>query len=219
MASSQKVSEMQRHPNQTPLSQSPRGPPFAPQRQQSLQATAPFSASQIPTSPSTSGPSSYSPSPLANQGPTYAAQARPAFPHTNTQVQVVDHAVPQPQPPHSPSYILQPDPNAEDGITLADIPQFIEATQNRSLPNTHGRPHIAELPPHELLLVKYAALLVIAKSPLGDPALVEEMIEFLEAKKGGFWNKLFNKGDKKNMKKKGIPPFYINPVIRCSHDL
>jgi hypothetical protein len=113
----------------------------------------------------------------------------------------VEHATPQ--PPHSPSYILPPDPNAEDGITLADIPQFIEATQNRSFPNAHGRPHIAELPPHELILVKYAALLIIAKSPLGDPALVEEMIEFLEAKKGGFWNKLFNKGDKKNMKKKG----------------
>ena len=53
------------------------------------------------------------------------------------------------------------------------------------------------------MLIKYAALLVIAKSQLGDPALVEEMIEFLEAKKGGFWNKWFNKGDKKNIKKKG----------------
>lgn len=115
---------------------------------------------------------------------------------------------------------MPPDPNAEDGITLADIPQFIEATQNRSLPSAHGRPHIAELPPHELLLVKYAALLIIAKSPLGDPALVEEMIEFLEAKKGGFWNKLFNKGDKKSMKKKGgVPSFYSNPMICRSHTL
>jgi hypothetical protein len=207
MASSQKISEIQKPQNQTPFNQSLRGPPFAPQRQQSLQAVAPLSASQTPASPSAGGPSSYSPSPLAAQGPTYAAQVRPAFPHTNTQVQVVDHAVSQ--PPHSPSYILPPDPNAEDGITLADLPQFIEATQNRSLPNAHGRPHIAELPPHELLLVKYAALLIIAKSPLGDPALVEEMIEFLEAKKGGFWNKLFNKGDKKNMKKKGRVPFIL----------
>jgi hypothetical protein len=66
-----------------------------------------------------------------------------------------------------------------------------------------GRQHIAELTQQELLLVKYAALLIIAKSPLGDPQMVEEMIEWLEAKKGGFWNKLFNKTDKKNVKKKG----------------
>lgn len=137
-----------------------------------------------------------------NQGRSYTPQPRPELPHTNTQVHVVDHAAPQ--QPHSPSYILPPDPDAEDGITLADIPHFIEATQHRSLPNAHGRPYIAELSPQELLLSKYAALLIIAKSPLGDPALVEEMIEFLEAKKGGFWNKLFNKGDKKNMKKKGV---------------
>ncbi|KAG8830565.1 hypothetical protein FRC18_007877 [Serendipita sp. 400] len=76
-----------------------------------------------------------------------------------------------------------------------------KATQNRSF---KGRPHIAELSPQELLLVKCAALLIIAKSPIGDPTLVEEMIEFLETKKGNFWNKLFNKGDKKNLKKKGV---------------
>jgi hypothetical protein len=158
-----------------------RGVPPTPTRQQTLPAL-PTNAAQVPT------PSNYLASP------------RPSLPHTNTQLQVIDH--PLPQPPHSPSYILPPDPNAEDGITLADIPQVIEATQNKSLPILRGRQHIAELNPTELLLVKYAALLKIAKSPLGDPALVEEMIEFLEAKKASFWRQIF-KGDKKNMKKKG----------------
>lgn len=91
---------------------------------------------------------------------------------------------------------------------MADIPQLIEATQNRSLPSVRGRQHIAELNASELLLVKYAALLIIARSPLGDPAMVEEMIEWLEAKKSGFWNKLFNKGDKRNVKKKGACLIY-----------
>lgn len=185
MASSQRPSESQR-PSQ-PVSQSPasRGPPHVPTRQ-----------STIP-SPSVSGTSPSSPH--GPQAPYPLAQ-RPGIPHTNTQVHIMDH----PPPPQAQSYILPPDPAAEDGITLADIPQFIEATQNKSLPSMRGRPHVAELAPPELLLIKYAALLIIAKSQLGDPSLVEEMIEFLEAKKGGFWNKWFNKGDKKNMKKKGM---------------
>jgi hypothetical protein len=161
--------------------------PYIPHRQQSLQAMSPSSSAPSPSSPS------------INQIPAYG---RPILPHaTGSAIHVVDH--PTPQQPQSPSYILPPEAGAEDGITLADIPQFIEATQNRSLPSMRGRQHIAELTQQELLLVKYAALLIIAKSPLGDPQMVEEMIEWLEAKKGGFWNKLFNKTDKKNVKKKG----------------
>ncbi|KAG8748859.1 hypothetical protein FRC14_001896 [Serendipita sp. 396] len=165
----------------------PRAPPFPPVRQQSMQAGGPPGPGQSPSSPH------------AQHGFPYSQPSRPSIPHSNTQVHIMEHNAPQ--PPQSPSYIHSRDPNAEDGITLADIPQFIEATQNRSF---KGRPHIAELSPQELLLVKCAALLIIAKSPIGDPTLVEEMIEFLETKKGNFWNKLFNKGDKKNLKKKGV---------------
>ena len=196
MSSSQRSTEIQRPQIQAPPAQQPRGPPIPPQRQQSLQAVSLPASLQ---SPALLGQPSYSTS-LASQASPYATQPQPTFLQTTNQVHDVDHPVPQ--PPHSPPFILPPDRGAEDGITLADIPQFIEATQNKSLPNVHDRPHIAELSPLELLLVKYAALLILAKSPLGDPALVEEMIEFLEAKKGGFWNKLFNKGDKK-IKKKG----------------
>lgn len=153
--------------------------PFTPVRQQSL-----------PPVPGDQAPS---------QTPAHMGQSRPPMPHTNTQIHIGDHS--SQQPLQSPSYLLPTEPGAEDGLTLADIPQFIEASQNRSLPHANGRPHIAELQPQDLLLIKYAALLIIAKSPLGDPALVEEMIEFLEAKKGGFWNKLFNK--EKKVKKQG----------------
>ncbi|KAG8835563.1 hypothetical protein FRC17_002483 [Serendipita sp. 399] len=179
--------EAQKETQTEPQTSGSRGPPFLPVRQQSLQAGATPAAGQSPSSPQTS------------HGFPYSQPHRPSIPHTNTQVHITEHSA----PPQSPSYIPR-DPNAEDGITLADIPQFIEATQNRSLPGLRGRPHITELSPQELLLVKYAALLIIAKSPIGDPALVEEMIDFLDMKKGGFWNKLFNKGDKKNFKKKGV---------------
>jgi hypothetical protein len=134
------------------------------------------------------------------------------MPHTNTQIHITDH--PSQQPLQSPSYLLPSEQGPEDGLTLADIPQFIEASQNKSLPHSSGRQYIAGLPPQDLLLIKYAALLIIAKSPLGDPALVEEMIEFLEAKKGGFWNKLFNK--EKKVKKQGqlfSPPRYSTNLI------
>lgn len=149
-------------------------------------------------SPSNSTQSPSSPS--VGQIPPYGTPSRPTLAHTNTAVHVIDH--PTPQAPHSPSYILPPEPGAEDGITLGDIAGFIEAAQNRSLPTMKGRQHIAELSQQESLLIKYAALLIIAKSPLGDPQLVEEMIEWLEAKRG-FWGKFFNKNDKKNVKKKG----------------
>lgn len=112
--------------------------------------------------------------------------------------------------PNSPAGGDEPQiPSALDnGITLADIPQIMEAAQareqRRSLPRESSIPYIAELNPVELAIVKHLAVLVLMRSPLKDQFDLDELLELVEAKKSGFWNKLFKAGDKnKNVKKKG----------------
>ncbi|KAG2011466.1 rho GTPase activator [Coprinopsis cinerea AmutBmut pab1-1] len=97
----------------------------------------------------------------------------------------------------------------DDGITLADIPQLMEEAQareqHRSLPRESSTPFIAELSPLELAIVKHFAVLQLSRSPLKDTFDLDEILEMVEMKKSGFWNKLFNKGDsKKALKKKGV---------------
>jgi hypothetical protein len=75
--------------------------------------------------------------------------------------------------------------------------------EQRSLPRENSIPYIAELTPLELALVKVAALRELLRSPLKSECDVDELIELVETKKSGFWNKLFKAGDKKNGKKKG----------------
>lgn len=98
-------------------------------------------------------------------------------------------------------------PSLDDGITLADIPQLMEAAQareqQRSLPRQNQIPYIAELSALELAIVKHSAVLALCRSPLKDQFDLDEILEMVETKKSGFWNKLF-KGDKKNVKKKGM---------------
>jgi len=95
----------------------------------------------------------------------------------------------------------------DDGITLADIPQLMEAAQareqQRSLPRENAIPYIAELSALELAIVKHATVLALTKSPLKDQIDLDELLEMVEMKKSGFWNKLF-KAEKKNIKKKGV---------------
>lgn len=100
----------------------------------------------------------------------------------------------------------------EEGITLADIPQLVEAAQareqHRSLPRQSLIPFIAELSPVELAIVKYSAVLALQRSPLRDQFDLDEILELVEMKKSSFWNKLFKQGpEKKNVKKKGMIMF------------
>ncbi|KAJ6621368.1 hypothetical protein B0H10DRAFT_2163174 [Mycena sp. CBHHK59/15] len=130
---------------------------------------------------------------------------RPAFARNNTEVMIVDESV-----PNSPAGgEEQPNPaTLDNGITLADIPQIMEAAQareeQRSLPRENSIPYIAELSVLELAIVKHSALLALIRSPLRDQFDLDELIELVEMKKSGFWNKLFKAGDKKNVKKKGV---------------
>ncbi|KAJ7043500.1 hypothetical protein C8F04DRAFT_1028358 [Mycena alexandri] len=191
--------------------------PHAPQPQYALQGQTPRSPSQQPAStsytPSNSGGNGNRAQPphLRQMPPEMSSQAsgqgqvlRPAFARNNTEVMIVDETV-----PNSPAETQQQrNPTLDNGITLADIPQLMEAAQareeQRSLPRENSIPYIAELSPLELAIVKHAALAALCRSALRDQFDLDEMIELVETKKSGFWNKLFKAGDKKNVKKKGV---------------
>ncbi|GLB41802.1 putative protein with zinc-binding domain present in Lin-11, Isl-1, Mec-3 [Lyophyllum shimeji] len=127
---------------------------------------------------------------------------RPSFARNNTEVMIVDESA-----PNSPAEGNPPFSKPDDGITLADIPQIIEAAQareqQRSLPRESSIPYIAELSALELAIVKHCAVLALTKSPLKDQFDLDELLELVEPKKSGFFQKLF-KNDKKNIKKKGV---------------
>lgn len=101
----------------------------------------------------------------------------------------------------------------EDGITLADLHQVMEAEQAReqhgSVPR-HSQMLLSELSALEYFIVKHAAAITLASDlpPYRDfeAAGLDELLDIIDAKKNNFWGKLFkgaNK-DKKEVKKKGI---------------
>ena len=137
---------------------------------------------------------------------------RPPLIRNNTEVKIVDESA-----PNSPAggFEEAPPQVVDDGITLADIPQLMEVAQareqRRSLPRQTTIPHIAELSALELTIVRHCALLALQRSPLKEQIDLDELLELVETKKAGFWNKLFKAGDKKNVKKKGIN-FHLVPI-------
>lgn len=143
---------------------------------------------------------------------------RPAFARNNTEVMIVDDSAPS-----SPAVgdeqkgqHMPPSGQRDEGITLADIPQLMEAAQareqQRSLPRENSIPAIGELNALELAIVKHSALLMLSKSPMRNEFDLDELLEMVEAKKAGFWGKLF-KADKKNVKKKGVFRILCNVYI------
>ena len=147
------------------------------------------------------------PSPGAIDTNVQSQIIRPPFARGNTAVKIVDESGPS-----SPAGLSADDTmvgGIEDGITLADIPQLVEAAQareqRRSLPSQSSIPYIAELNPLQLAIVKHCAVLALQRSPLRDQFDLDEILELVEVKKSSFWNKLFKQGsDKKNVKKKGV---------------
>lgn len=130
---------------------------------------------------------------------------RPAFARHNTDVRIRDDG-----PIRQPSGDDQQDPlsQAEDGLTLADIPQLLEAEQareqHRSLPSEGGR-SLAELSALELFIVKHMAVMMLQQSALKELVSMDDLIDFIEMRKNTFWGKLFKGGkDKKKVEKKGV---------------
>lgn len=136
---------------------------------------------------------------------------KPPYARGNSEVKIIEDSA-----PNSPSLAYDDYPlemrqqSEDDGITLADIPQLVQAAQaraqHRPFPGQSAIPFIAELSPLELAIVKHSAAVALSKSPLKDQMDMDEIFELLESKKGGFWNKLFKPSGsgKKDVKKKGI---------------
>lgn len=100
----------------------------------------------------------------------------------------------------------------EDGITLADLHQVMEAEQAREqhgiIPR-HSQMLLSELSALEYFIVKHAAAITLASDlpPYSefDAAGLDELLDIIDAKKNNFWGKLFkgSSKDKKEVKKKG----------------
>ena len=135
---------------------------------------------------------------------------KPPYARGNSEVKIIEDSA-----PNSPSLAYDDHPpempphSAEDGITLADIPQLVQVAQaraqHRQLPRENAIPFIAELSALELAVVKHSAAVVLSRSSLKDQMDMDEIFDLLEMKKGGFWNRLFKAGGsgKKDVKKKG----------------
>jgi hypothetical protein len=186
------------------------------QGQQGQQGQMPYQAgypNQSPQLQYASPPSQHStPRAYANKLPSDQGQnLRPSLARSGgSEVMIVDESAPNsPAGGAEDAGVLGPGSigkQRDDALTLADIPQILEVAQareqQRSLPRENATPYLAELSTLELAIVKYSAVLALARSPLKDNFDMEEILEMVETKKSGFWNKLF-KGDKKNVKKKG----------------
>lgn len=97
----------------------------------------------------------------------------------------------------------------EQGVTLADIPAFVEAEQakleHRPPPSSEGRPLISELSALDATIVKHFALIALTKTSIAHYIEMEELLELVEIRKNQWWNKLFKPGkDKKDVKRKGV---------------
>jgi hypothetical protein len=143
------------------------------------------------------------------QQPLYPSQNQQQYQQAyQQQQQQQQYQYHQQQQQQQAQHVHQPGtlPKRDDALTLADIPQLMEVAQareqQRSLPREGATPFIAELSALELAIVKHSAVLALMRSPLKDHVELDEILEMIESKKSGFWNKLF-KGDKKNVKKKG----------------
>lgn len=161
----------------------------------------PTSPPQVPMQPVQPGRPRPGPGPLPSGLLDEKGQIiRPGFARNNTGVMIVDDSAPT-----SPAGGNDEPPigTSEDGITLADIPQLIEAEEarkhRRSLPSQSHVPLVAELTPLEQIIVRHSALLALSRSPIRNEFELDELLEFIENKKSNFWNKFF----KQNKQKKG----------------
>lgn len=221
-----KLSATARLPKRSTIVESPSGKTvhpsetlYAQRSQQDIKAPQPQRApppgtlipGRQPSQPGQSGMPSQPPSRAQVRSPgtldtNYQGQVRNTVGRSNTEVKIVDESA-----PNSPSGVPDEPPlhAPDDGITLADIPQLMEAAQareqQRSLPRQSTVPHVAELSALELAIVKHSAVLALQRSPLREQLELDELLDLIETKKGGFWKQLFKAGDKKNVKKKGEP--------------
>jgi hypothetical protein len=211
-----KISATARLPKRSTIVESPAGktvhpadmPPRqdGPSQRPTVQTVQGFASSRA--APTQARPALPGPHPADAE---HAHLLRPAFARQNTGVMIVDESAPSspgptPDDPYSPTGARGRD---SDGFTLADIPQLMEAAQareqHRPLPRQSSTPFIADLSALQLAIVKHRALLILHRSPLRDQFELDDLLELVEVKKSGFWNKLFRPGKaQKNIKQRGV---------------
>lgn len=149
---------------------------------------------------------------LPPEGPTQPTE-RPGFRRATTAIRIVDEQASEQAQIRNDAPLLggasEPTQD-EDGITLADLPQVMEAEQAREqrrlLPGRSGM-LLSELSALEYFIVKHVAALMLASndSAFKDVAPLDDLLDMIDARKNTFWGKLFKGGnEKKNIKKKGL---------------
>jgi uncharacterized membrane protein YgcG len=107
----------------------------------------------------------------------------------------------------------------DEGLTLADIPQLLEAEQAREQRRSlqHDGRSLGELSALELFIVKHMAVMMLQQSALKDMVPMDDLIEFIETRKNTFWGKLFKGGkDKKKVEKKGTFGIALDILVERS---
>ena len=192
--------------------QQPR-PTGRPTGQQSMQSSPVPSQGPLPQFIQQQG----HPSPQRPQRPTLSPESsldahsfKPPYARGNSEVKIVEDSAPSsPSAAYEDNPLGLPSQIADDGISLADLPQLVQAAQaraqHRQLPGESAIPFIAELSTLELAIVRHSAAVILSKSPLKDQMDMDEILDLLETKKGGFWKQLFKPSGsgKKDVKKKG----------------
>jgi hypothetical protein len=152
---------------------------------------------------------------------------RPAFARHNTQVIIVDDDQRPPRREASDDTMqLIADPETYDGdgymggeggqseiLTLDYISSFVKAEHAKerrlsSVSAGHGKetdiprlaPLLTDLDGCDAAVVKHAAVWLLSHSDLRDKLDLDEVLELIEIRKVGIWNKIF-KGEKKGKKK------------------
>jgi hypothetical protein len=99
-----------------------------------------------------------------------------------------------------------------ESLRLADISSLMEGDRRSTLGPESGpdTPFLSDLDPMDSVLVKHAALWLLNHSELKDKFDADDVLEGLEIRKGGLWNKFF-RGEKR-VKKKGM---FVASCVRC----
>lgn len=145
-----------------------------------------------------------------------ATPPRPTYTRMNSQVVVVEEvqtpaAVTQNENPFNFDVPITEEPEEDhESLRLADIQSFVEAEQAKdrrtsvlsSGSSGLGVPYLSDLESLDSVIVKHAALWLLNHSELKDKFDADDVLEGIEIRKGGLWNRFF-KGEKK-VKKKGM---------------
>ncbi|KIM23080.1 hypothetical protein M408DRAFT_17979 [Serendipita vermifera MAFF 305830] len=140
-----------------------------------------------------------------------SSSTRPSFTRMNSQVVVMEEVPPAgtvlaDMPVRTASPIPEEVTDDEhESLRLADISSLMEADKRSVLSAGLGSdaPFLSDLDPMDTVLVKHAALWLLNHSELKDKFDADDVLEGIEIRKGGLWNKFF-RGEKKVVKKKGV---------------